>query len=371
MAQLPAPSSLRALYDLELAARGYHADPSQLAALEALEDLRERLIRRGAPTPAGRGLLSRLLNRNPEPAERGVYLLGPVGRGKTWLMDLFVRSLPFPWHRRRHFYRFMEEVHAALKAHAGTQDPLEQVAADIAADTRVLCFDELFVSDIGDAMILGTLFEALFRHGVSLVTTSNTAPDGLYRDGLQRARFLPAIESLKLNLKLVKVDGGADYRLRSLQRAGTWLNDDAAGESALAGLFHSLMRGEAASASTLRIAGRDIASRGAGTEVVWFDFDALCEGPRSAADYIEIARSWPAVILTHIPLFTTLTENAARRFVALVDELYDHDVKLAASAATAPQSLYQGERLVNEFQRTASRLIEMQTPEYLGREHRP
>ncbi len=371
MAAAPVPCSLRALYDIELAERGYSADPAQLAALAALDDLRTRLIARGAPESPARGLLSRLLRRNPAPAERGVYLVGPVGRGKTWLMDLFVRSLPFPWHRRRHFYRFMEEVHAALKGHAGTRDPLQRVAADIAADTRVLCFDELFVSDIGDAMILGTLFESLLRHGVSLVTTSNTPPDDLYLDGLQRARFLPAIELLKRNLQLVTVDGGADHRLRSLQRAGTWLADDEAAQAALTGLFASLTRGETTGARNIRIAGRDIATRGAGSEVVWFEFGALCEGPRGPADYIEIARSWPAVILTHVPLFTALNENAARRFVALVDELYDHDVKLAVCAAAPPQDLYRGERLVNEFQRTASRLIEMQTPQYLGRGHRP
>jgi len=369
MAGTPAPSSLRALYDVELAQRGYHADPSQLAALEALEDLRTRLIARGAP--AAGGLWSRLLRRSPPPAERGVYLKGPVGRGKTWLMDLFVRSLPFPQARRRHFYRFMEETHAALKRHAGSQNPLERVAADIAADTRVLCFDELFVTDIGDAMILGTLFEALLRRGVSLVATSNTAPDDLYRDGLQRARFLPAIELLKRNLRIVSVDGGADYRLLSLQRAGTWLTRDPMAETTLAGLFQSLMRGEAATARTLRIAGRDIAARGAGSEVAWFEFSALCEGPRSPADYIEIARSWPTVILSHVPLLTPLMDDAARRFVALVDELYDHDVKLAAAAAAPPQELYRGERLRPEFQRTTSRLIEMQTPQYLGREHRP
>jgi cell division protein ZapE len=377
MTQTTATQDLGVLYEHELRVHGYRSDPAQQAALSELIQLRARLIARQERAGA-RGLIARLRQRTRKHADddaiRGVYLVGPVGRGKTWLMDLFVRSLPFPQVRRRHFYRFMEDVHAALKACAGSADPLDRVAADIARDTLVLCFDELQVHDIADAMILGTLFEALFRHGVTLVATSNTLPDALYRDGLQRARFLPAIALLKQNLLVVHVDGGADYRLRNLRRAGTWLDaaDRTGSDAGLARLFEDLAQDDSANARHhITIAERNIATAGVSREAVWFKFSDLCEGPRSAADYIEIARRWPTVIVAQVPVFTSLSDDAARRFIALVDELYDHDVKLVVSACADPLHLYRGERLAAQFERTVSRLTEMQTLEYLGRPHRP
>src|SRR5262245_31334227 len=217
--------SVRAAYARQISERGYRTDPAQLRAVEALEDLRTRLIASGAGVPAGgvRRLLSRLhIASSPRP-ERGLYLWGGVGRGKTWLMDLFFASLPFEAKRRRHFHRFMHDVHAELQTLASRQSPLEIVAARIAGRCRVICFDELFVTDIADAMILGTLFESLFRHGVTLVATSNVPPKNLYKDGLQRARFMPAIDLLERNTEVLAVDGGTDYRLRQLTQAGTYL----------------------------------------------------------------------------------------------------------------------------------------------------
>jgi cell division protein ZapE len=365
--------SLRAIYERQIRERGFRSDPAQLAAVAALEDLRARLIAapNGAPSGASR-LLSKLGIARPVQAERGLYLWGGVGRGKTWLMDLFFQSLPFERKRRRHFHRFMYDVHAQLKRLQDVQAPLEQVAATIATQTRVICFDEFFVTDIADAMILGTLFEGLFRRGVTLVATSNVPPRDLYKDGLQRARFIPAIELLERNTQVLAVEGGTDYRLRQLTQAGTYLRSDAPDTvRRLEALFHELADGDTASSETsVEIEGRPISIVRESGGVIWFEFEALCEGPRSQNDYIEIAREYQSVIVANVPRFTTQRENAARRFIALVDELYDHNVNLILSAAAAPTDLYHGERLTFEFQRTVSRLIEMQTEDYLAREHR-
>jgi cell division protein ZapE len=366
---------LREAYQRQVRERGFRKDAAQLAAVEALEDVRTRLIAsaRSAPSGAAR-LLSRLGITRPAHAERGLYLWGGVGRGKTWLMDLFFQSLPFGEKRRRHFHRFMYDVHAQLKTLIDQQSPLETVAATIADQTRVICFDEFFVTDIADAMILGTLFESLFRRGVSLVATSNVPPKDLYKDGLQRARFLPAIALLEQNTRVLAVEGGTDYRLRQLTQAGTYLLSSAPDTAQrLEALFTELADGDADSAqfaSSIEIEGRPIPVVRESSNTIWFEFEAICEGPRSQNDYIEIARDYQSVIVANVPRFTTQRENAARRFIALVDEFYDHNVNLIVSAAAPPADLYHGERLTFEFQRTVSRLIEMQTEDYLAREHR-
>jgi len=313
-----------------------------------------------------------VLRREPRPPEWGLYLWGAVGRGKTWLMDMFYDSLPFAQKRRRHFHRFMQDVHHGLKEHAGHQAPLERVADDIAAGVEVLCFDEFFVSDIADAMILGTLLAALFARGVTLVATSNSPPDELYRDGLQRQRFLPAIEQIRQHTRVITVDGGTDYRLRRLTRAGTYLLTTTPGtEARLAGLFRGLTHGATARTGEIEVAGRSIRTVAMNPLAIWFEFQDICEGPRSTEDYIDIARNWPTVLVAHVPVLTRQDEDAARRFIALVDELYDRRVNLVVTAAAPLPQLYQGERLQFEFQRVLSRLNEMQTPEYLSQPHRP
>jgi cell division protein ZapE len=394
--------ALRAAYERQIQERGFRKDPAQLLVVDALEDVRSRLIASGATTPTGaaRRLSKRALSKlgiaRPEGPERGLYLWGGVGRGKTWLMDLFFQNLPFAQKRRRHFHRFMYDVHAQLKRLGERQSPLEEVATNIAADTRVICFDEFFVTDIADAMILGTLFESLFRQGVTLVATSNVPPKDLYKEGLQRARFLPAIALLERNTRVLAVDGGTDYRLRQLTQAGTYLRSDAPDTvRRLEALFTELADGDVysehkvnsassgarASAAThdtplpsanatVEIEGRSIPVVCESANVIWFEFEALCEGPRSQNDYIELARDYQSVIVANVPRFTSQRENAARRFIALVDEFYDHNVNLIVSAAAAPTDLYHGERLAFEFQRASSRLIEMQTEDYLAREHR-
>jgi cell division protein ZapE len=266
----------------------------------------------------------------------------------------------------------MHDVHTELQGLQQQESPLEQVAEHIARDTRVLCFDELFVSDIADAMILGGLFAALFERGVTLVATSNVAPSDLYKDGLQRQRFLPTIALLEQNLEILPVAGEVDYRLRRLAQAGTYLPSGSPDTQArLKELFRELAQGEAATeGGTIEIEGRRIPVIQEGDTIVWFDFMALCAGPRSQEDYIEIARSYQSVIVSDVPRLDAQHEDEARRFIALVDELYDRNVNLIVAAAATPTELYQGERLRFPFERTASRLIEMQSREYLGREHR-
>ncbi len=360
------------LYRRALRENGYQSDAAQLAAIAALSQLRQRLIQRHRAASKGLNLLHALLRRASRPPVPGLYLWGGVGRGKTWLMDLFYDSLPFAQKRRRHFHRFMQDVHTGLKDNAGHQAPLERVADSIAAGVEVLCFDEFQVSDIADAMILGTLLGALFERGVTLVATSNSPPDELYRDGLQRQRFLPAIELIRQHTQVLAVDGGTDYRLRRLTRAGTYLLTTTAGtEARLAGLFKGLSHGREAKPTEIEIAGRKIPVTAVGPQAIWFEFQALCEGPRSVEDYIEVARTWPTVLVAHVPVLTAQHEDAARRFIALVDELYDRRVNLVITAAAPLLQLYQGERLQFEFQRVLSRLTEMQTPEYLSQPHRP
>jgi cell division protein ZapE len=364
--------SLQELYRRELREHGYQSDPAQLAAVVALAQLRQRLIDRHRSNRRGLSVLRAILRRPAPPAQTGLYIWGAVGRGKTWLMDMFFESLPFARKRRRHFHRFMQDVHNGLKENAGHQAPLERVADGIAASCEVLCFDEFFVSDIADAMILGTLLAALFERGVTLVATSNCAPDDLYRDGLQRQRFLPAIEQIKQHTRVLPMDGGTDYRLRRLTRAGTYLLTTTAGtEARLAALYRGLANGISAQPGMVEIAGRQIATLGLAPEAVWFNFRAICEGPRGTEDYIEVARTWPAVLISHVPVLTQQDEDAARRFIALVDELYDRRVKLVMTAAAPLAQLYRAERVQFEFQRTLSRLSEMQSAEYLSQPHRP
>jgi cell division protein ZapE len=359
---------LAATYRQQLKERGFRADPAQEVAVDALNDLRQRLLKKRKPT----SLLSKLGKRKPVKPEKGLYLWGGVGRGKTWLMDLFFQSLPIEQKRRRHFHRFMYDVHAQLKQLANRESPLEIVADTLAAETRVLCFDEFFVSDIADAMILGTLLEALFRRGVALVATSNVPPKDLYKEGLQRARFLPAIQLLEENTRVLAVDGGTDYRLRQLTQAGTYIDSTSAqADTRLSALFADLSDSDPCEGGTVEIEGRPIPVVKESENVIWFEFEALCEGPRSQNDYIEIAREYQSVIVSYVPQLTATRENAARRFIALIDELYDRHVNLIVSAAAPPADLYHGDRLTFEFQRTVSRLTEMQSEEYLASEHRP
>ena len=341
-------------------------DRAQEAVVTLLEELRKRILtdgpRRWWPFRRGR--------QSGHNAPGGLYLWGAVGRGKTFLMDLFFETLPIERKSRIHFHRMMRDVHERLAQLRDVADPLDQVAADIASSTRVLCFDEFFVSDIGDAMILARLLDGLFRRGVTLVATSNSKPDDLYRDGLQRSRFLPAIGLLKTHTTVVRLDGDIDYRLRILRQAGTYLvPDDDEARGRLRKLFDDSASSRIRDDASLDINGREILARHCARGIAWFEFSELCDGPRSQNDYIEIARWYPTVIVSAVPRFDRSSEDQARRFVALVDEFYDRNVKLIVSAAAAPADLYRGLRLRFEFERTASRLVEMQSADYLARPH--
>jgi cell division protein ZapE len=360
-----------AAYAAGVAAGRWSDDPVQRAALLEFDRLHAALAMQANPPRSLFGRLQHRFGGRQRPSSpRGIYLWGGVGRGKTFLVDLFYEQLPITAKRRVHFHRFMGEVHAQLRALGERQDPLVDVAAAFAAELRVLCLDEFFVSDIGDAMILARLLDQLFARGVVLVTTSNSEPAQLYRDGLQRARFLPAIALLEKHCVLHRMDSHNDYRLRALTQAPIYhhpLGTDA--DAALAGIYQRLTAEAVADSEPLVINERVIPAVERAEGVAWFEFAALCEGPRSVADYIEIARDFHTVLLAGVPQFDSRSENEARRFVNLVDEFYDRNVNLILSAAVPLIALYRGERLRGEFERTQSRLIEMQSEAYLARAH--
>ena len=346
---------------------GFKPDTAQLAAVEALD----RLHHQFADTESSGGLLSRFVK--PKQARiDGLYMWGGVGRGKTWLMDLFYDAVPFENKQRLHFHRFMHRVHEELIARADERDPLPQIAADWAKRARVLCFDEFFVSDIADAMLLGGLFQGMINSGVTLVATSNIHPDDLYKDGLQRARFLPAINLLKSSCQVMELDSATDYRLRILEQAEIYHSPlDELAEQQLESYFGQILPGDCTRGLNININGRDFRNRCRGDGVIWFDFGELCDKPSAPADYIEIARSFNTVLLSNIPVLGKEQADQMRRFITLVDEFYDRGVKLIISAAAPLDDLFKGDRQPFELARCKSRLTEMQSHDYLAVPHRP
>jgi cell division protein ZapE len=350
----------------ELAGNGaFIADPQQEVVVSALDHLWHALQRQRNP-----GLLDRVRRNRPEYIH-GLYIWGTVGRGKTWLMDLFFEHLPVKRKQRVHFHRFMQRIHQSLADQGNVRDPLPRIAADWARDCSVLCLDEFFVSDIADAMLLGGLFENLFQQGVTLVTTSNIAPDDLYRNGLQRAKFLPAIELIKQNTRVLELSGSTDYRLRILEQSEIFhFPLDTAADQVMTESFNR-MAAECELDHDLQINGRDFHARRRGDGIIWFEFEELCIQPRGSIDFIEIARTFNTVMLSNMPQLAEADSNATRRFITLVDEFYDRNVKLLISADAPIKELYDGKMLGFEFQRTVSRLTEMQSHEYLARPHLP
>jgi cell division protein ZapE len=353
-------------YQRDLEEHGFFRDAAQQRAVEALQQVFDEVL---ADRARQQGMLGRFRRRRAVP---GLYMWGGVGRGKTYLMDLFYESLPDDDRMRMHFHRFMQYVHRQMRARQGDKNPLDDIGADLAKQARVLCFDEFFVTDITDAMILAGLMEALFNAGVTLVATSNIHPDQLYYNGLQRQRFLPAIDLIKQQCRVLNVDGGVDYRLRVLEQAELFhhpLGEQA--EAFLTERFRALApeHGQPRSDVQLDVEGRPIRVRHVDEDVAWFDFRELCDGPRSQNDYIELAREFHAVLLANVEQMGRRQEDMARRFINLVDEFYDRGVKLIVTAEAAIEDLYQGERLTFEFERTRSRLLEMQSHDYLAREH--
>ena len=303
---------------------------------------------------------------------KGLYFWGGVGRGKTYLVDTFFDSLPFENKTRVHFHRFMHRVHQELKKLSGQSDPLKLIAKTFAKETQIICFDEFFVSDITDAMILGTLFEELFAHNVTLVATSNIIPDELYRNGLQRERFLPAIRLINEHTLIVNVDSGVDYRLRTLEQAEIFHHPlDSQSSENLRHYFKQLSTDEGKQAQAIEINNRQLETVMVSDGVVYFDFAVLCESARSQSDYMEISQLYHTVLMANVKEMGPDTDDSTRRFIALVDEFYERNVKLIMSAERALEDLYSGGRLAFEFKRCLSRLQEMQSHDYLASEHLP
>lgn len=351
---------------------GFHAEDSQAKAVARLQTLGDRLIHRPITSSRPSGLFARWFARPPAAPVPGLYLWGGVGRGKTWLMDLFFEALPFEQKLRLHFHRFMQEIQDELAHLRHQRDPLKIVARHYAQRARVLCLDEFYVEDITDAMLLHGLLAALTEEGISLVFTSNIPPQKLYENGLQRERFLPAIALIEQHTQVFELRGDTDHRLRQLQQADTWLSPvDARSEEQLKQRFCRLAPGEIICDCPLQINHRAIPSRRYTDGIAWFDFFPLCNAPRSSHDYIEIARRFHTVFISAVPIMGEEQDDWAHRFIDLVDEFYDHRVNLLVSAASEPAQLYTGQRKVFEFQRTVSRLTEMRSHEYLAQPHRP
>ena len=360
-------------YQADLNRHDFVSDPAQALAVSHLQRLFDELMM-PPPVQPKPGLWQKLIGRQPEPVKtiQGLYFWGGVGRGKTYLVDTFYDCLPFENKLRVHFHRFMVRVHDELQSMKGQSDPLKLVAERLAGEARVICFDEFFVSDITDAMILGTLFQYLFGHGVILVATSTIPPDELYRNGLQRARFLPAIELIKQHCEVVNVDSGVDYRLRTLEQAEIYHSPlDAQAQANLERYFDSLTNVPGTRGAEIEINHRKLKTLAEGDGVLYIDFQQLCCTARSQLDYIELARCYHSVLLANVVPMGQDSDDAARRFIAMVDEFYERHVKLIISAAVPMPQLYGQGRLGFEFKRCLSRLTEMQSHEYLAREHLP
>jgi len=350
----------RSQLDNALAQRGYTLDLSQQAAADRLQQLHDEWVEYKAQRS---NALKKLLARPPVP--RGVYLCGGVGRGKSFLMDLFFAAVPVIRKTRVHFHEFMRSVHRELDDLKGTENPLDEVAERIASRYRLICFDEFHVADIADAMILHRLLSKLFELNVGFVMTSNYPPDGLYPDGLHRDRMLPAIDLLKQHLDVLKVDADIDYRKRAMLRIDAYLTPGGAASDAVLQTAFERIAETDDDDPVLEIEARRIRARRRAGGAVWFYFAVLCGGPRSQNDYLEIAAQFHTVLLSNIPRMSAGQASEARRFTWLVDVLYDHRVHLIASADAPPEQLYVAGALKNEFARTVSRLHEMQSREYL------
>lgn len=359
-------------YQQDLQGTDFHYDAAQENAVKELQRLYEELVQPQKKLTWKVKIQARFGKGMQKPSIQGLYFWGGVGRGKTYLVDTFFECLPFERKMRVHFHRFMHRVHEELKQLDGKSDPLKIVAKRFADEAKIICFDEFFVSDITDAMILGTLMEELFAHGIVLVATSNIVPDELYRNGLQRARFVPAIELINQNTRVVNVDSGVDYRLRTLEQAELYHHplDDMAMQN-LHKYFRQLAPEQGCDNQAIEINGREIPTLHYADGVVMFEFRAICDGPRSQNDYMEVSRCYHSVLVASVEQMGQATDDIARRFIAMVDEFYERKVKLIMSAAVPLESLYTRGQLEFEFKRCLSRLQEMQSHDYLASQHLP
>ena len=365
-----------ARYEEEVNSGKLTADEEQRAVMQLLDTIANGLAKRKPWEPPDTGFFSRFTKPKPLVGVEGLYLWGGVGRGKTHLCDLFFAECEFNDKTRLHFHRFMQRIHTDLNELGQVENPIPLVADKWAKQTRLLLLDEIHVNDITDAMLLGSLLTELFKRGITLITTSNRHPDDLYKDGLQRARFIPAIEQIKSHTHVLEMVGDTDYRLRLLQRESIYVvgefvdgKSDQASKAAMTDHFERLSGGKNENKTTMQVSGRELPIIARAGDILWIDFDTLCNTARSTNDYIELATTFHTVLLSNVPVMDEMQSDAARRFVNLIDEFYDRHVKLIVSAEAAPDALYTGKRLEFEFTRSASRLMEMQTKEYLAASH--
>ncbi|WP_076539154.1 cell division protein ZapE [Shewanella sp. UCD-KL21] len=361
-------------YQQDLTREGFSHDLAQEQAVKSLQRVYEELIAADVQQSSLSRLLGSIGLKKSAPSVKGLYLWGGVGRGKTYLMDTFFDALPTDKKLRAHFHRFMHQLHHDLGELDGVQDPLITIANKMAQQYNIICFDEFFVSDITDAMLLGTLFQHLFKEGVALVATSNIIPDDLYKNGLQRARFLPAIALINQNCEILNVDSGIDYRLRTLEQAEIYhypLDEQA--DTNLLSYFAQLAPESEVFTDAIEIEGREVNIRQQSQGVLLANFRDLCDGPRSQRDYMEVARLYHTVLLSGLEQMGSATtgDDIARRFLAMVDEFYERNVKLIISAEVSLEDIYTDGLLSFEFRRCRSRLIEMQSHDYLMLEHLP
>ena len=332
-------------------------DEKQLDLLKKLDEIAE-------------GITSNSKSWFSNKTTKGLYIRGDVGRGKTQIMDIFFENLDIKKKKRLHFHRFMKGLHEDLEKLSGQEDPLQVAAKEISKSTDILCFDEFYVEDIGDAMLLGRFITKLFENEVTLIATSNTHPDHLYENGLHRDRFVPAIESLKENCEIYELDSLQDYRLRTLEQLEIFIiSKDDVNKEKISKSFSDLTGNNYKENGEVEILGRKIKTLKKAKGSVWFDFKELCEGPRSAKDYIEICTEFHTIFVSDIPIFTTDNEDSARRFIALIDECYERKVNLILSLEVALEDLYKGKKLTGPYKRTLSRLVEMRSREYLSKPH--
>jgi cell division protein ZapE len=348
----------------------FEADQAQQLAVENLQRLYDELISQPKPKASLFETLG-ITSAKPRDLVQGLYFWGGVGRGKTYLVDTFYECLPYENKLRMHFHRFMRRVHSERKLLKDQADPLVIVGKKLASEARVLCFDEFVVNDVADAVILVKLMRVLFDEGVTLVATSNVEPKNLYLGGLQRDLFIPAIDMIYQYTEVINIDSGIDYRLRILDKAETFFSPvNQASDAGMENNFKHLAPDLGKSNATINIEGRELHSIREADGVIWFEFEELCDGPRSQNDYIELARCFHSILLSNVPVMDRLKEDQARRFINLVDVFYDHNVKLIVSADAPVAELYAGTRVAFEFQRTVSRLQEMQSHDYLALSHK-
>lgn len=357
-------------YKKDLEKPEFEKDDAQQLAVNHLQRLFDDLVGQKAIKPSFFQRFGLIAEPRKQPVQ-GLYFWGGVGRGKTYLVDMFFDCLPFEQKLRMHFHRFMHRVHLERKELKDEKDPLVIIGKKIAKQARVLCFDEFVVNDVADAVILVKLMQTLFDEGVSLVATSNVEPKNLYKGGLQRDLFIPAINLIYQFTDVANIDSGVDYRLRFLDKAETYFSpvDDNANQGMQYNFTH-LSPEPGVEGATIEVEGRELTSIKRADGVIWFDFNELCDGPRSQNDYIELARCFHSILLSGVPVLDRYKEDQARRFINLVDVFYDHNVKLIISAEVEASEIYKGKRVEFEFQRTISRLQEMQSHDYLALSHK-